>query len=48
VHVLPTGGNPRAKYNDLAKLRYHRRDTIDASITRAYEATSRYLDEALR
>lgn len=48
VHVLPTGNNPRAKYNDLNKLRYHRRDTIAASVERAYLATSAYLADPER
>lgn len=36
VHVLPTGSNPSAKYNDIAKLRYNARDSIDARFDRAY------------
>ena len=32
VHVLPTGGNPNAKYNDIAKLRYNHRHSIAASM----------------
>lgn len=43
VHVLPTGGNPNAKYNDLAKLRYHRRNSISSNIETAYAASSRFL-----
>lgn len=43
VHVLPTGKDPQAQYNDLNKLRYHRQDTISSGIERAYRATSRYL-----
>jgi NTE family protein len=47
VHVLPTGSNPHARFNDLNKLRYHRRDTIAANIERAYRATADHLGEIL-
>lgn len=43
VHVLPTGGNPNAKYNDLAKLRYQHHDTISSRVETAYRASSRFL-----
>ncbi len=43
VHVLPTGGNQSAKYNDIAKLRYNSRDTIAARLDAAYRASVDYL-----
>ena len=43
VHVLPTGGSPKAKYNDIAKLRYNHRDTIASRLDAAYEASAEYL-----
>lgn len=43
VHLLPTGGNPQAKYNDIAKLRYNHRDTIGARLDAAYDAAVEYL-----
>jgi NTE family protein len=43
VHVLPTGRNPDAKYNDLAKLRYNDGDAIGSDIQRAYRATADHL-----
>ncbi len=43
VHVLPTGSDPAAKYNDPSKLRYNHRSTIDAGIERAYRETVAYL-----
>jgi NTE family protein len=43
VHVLPTGGNPNAKYNDIAKLRYNSRDTIASRLETAYRASAEYL-----
>ncbi len=41
VHVLPTGSNPKAKYNDIAKLRYNSRDSIGARLDAAYRASAR-------
>ena len=43
VHVLPTGANPDARYNDIHKLRYHARDAISDSVERSYEASSTFL-----
>ncbi len=43
VHVLPTGSNPKAKYNDIAKLRYNTRDSISARLDAAYRASAEYL-----
>ena len=43
VHVLPTGSDPSAKYNDIAKLRYNHRRSIAVSIESAYRASSTYL-----
>jgi NTE family protein len=43
VHVLPTGANPNAKYNDLAKLRYNDSDSIRSNIDLAYRASADYL-----
>jgi NTE family protein len=44
VHVLPTGGSPKAKYNDIAKLRYNHGDTIASRLNAAYEASAEYLE----
>ncbi len=41
VHLLPTGGNPRAP--DLSQLRYRDKTMVGASIERAYAASERYL-----
>ena len=41
VHLLPTGGNPRAP--DLSQLRYRDKTMVGASIERAYTASGRYL-----
>jgi len=43
VHVLPTGGNANAKYNDIAKLRYNHRDSIATRLDAAYRAAAEYL-----
>ncbi|MFW2332707.1 patatin-like phospholipase family protein [Ilumatobacter sp.] len=43
VHVLPTGRNPKARYNDLAKLRYNHGDSIAVDIERSYRAASDHL-----
>jgi NTE family protein len=43
VHVLPTGSNPSAKYNDIAKLRYNAHDSIDARFDRAYREVTDFL-----
>ena len=44
VHVLPTGRTP-GRFNDLAKLRYNDRRTVQQSIAIAEEATLGYLEE---
>ena len=41
VHLLPSGGNPRAP--DLSQLRYRDKTMVVASIERAYAASQRYL-----
>jgi NTE family protein len=43
VHVLPTGDNPDAKYNDIAKLRYNDSDAIGSRLDAAYRASVDYL-----
>ncbi|NNE95060.1 MAG: patatin-like phospholipase family protein [Acidimicrobiales bacterium] len=43
IHVLPTGLDPRAKFNDPSKLRYNHSSSIRSSIDRAYRETSDYL-----
>ncbi len=47
VHVLPTGQADPPRYNDLGQLRYRQTSGIPADIGRAYEAASRYLEEAV-
>ena len=44
THVLPTGSDPNAKFNDASKLRYNHSTTIRAGIDRAYRETARYLE----
>lgn len=44
VRVLPTGSNPMAKYNDIAKLRYNARDSIDTRFDRSYRAAVDFLN----
>ncbi len=41
VHLLPTGGSPRAP--DLSQLRYRDKNMVRAGIELAYAATRRYL-----
>jgi NTE family protein len=41
VHLLPTGGNPRAP--DLSQLRYRDKTMVGASMDRAFAASERYL-----
>lgn len=43
VRVLPTGSNPSATYNDIAKLRYTSRDSIGARFDRAYREAVDFL-----
>lgn len=45
THVLPTGVDPKAKFNDPAKLRYNHSATIRQGIERAYTETARFLAE---
>ena len=44
IHVLPTGLDPHAKFNDPSKLRYNHSHSISDGIDRAYAETARYLD----
>jgi len=44
IHVLPTGVDPDAKFNDAAKLRYNHGASIRVGVERAYGATQQYLD----
>ncbi len=43
IHVLPTGLDPHAKFNDPSKLRYNHSASIRDGVDRAYEQTSAYL-----
>jgi NTE family protein len=45
VHVLPTGQLDPPRYKNLSQLRYRDASRIGESITRAHEATARYLDD---
>ena len=45
THVLPTGSDPNAKFNDASKLRYNHSATIRTSIDQAYRETARYLED---
>lgn len=44
IHVLPTGLDPHAKFNDPSKLRYNHSKSITNGIARAYDETVKYLD----
>ncbi|MFW2382371.1 MAG: patatin-like phospholipase family protein [Acidimicrobiales bacterium] len=44
IHVLPTGLDPHAKFNDPSKLRYNHSASIRAGIDRAHKETSAYLN----
>ena len=44
IHVLPTGLDPKAKFNDPSKLRYNHSASIRSGIDRAYEETIDYLN----
>lgn len=44
IHVLPTGLDPNAKFNDPSKLRYNHSRSIRDGVERAYDETARYLD----
>lgn len=48
IHVLPTGLDPHAKFNDPSKLRYNHSRSISDGIERAYEETVTYLEDAGR
>jgi NTE family protein len=48
VHVLPTGGDSRSRYNDIAKLRYNHKNSITRNIDAAYHATGDYLRTHVR
>lgn len=45
IHVLPTGVDPNAKFNDPAKLRYNHSASIRHRIDQAYRQTVQYLDD---
>jgi NTE family protein len=45
VHVMPTGQAEPPRYRDLSPLRYRDTSRIGDHIARAYEASSRYLQE---
>ena len=47
IHVLPTGLDPHAKFNDRAKLRYNHSAAIRDGIDRAEAETARYLAATL-
>ena len=47
IHVLPTGLDPRAKFNDPSKLRYNHSASIRAGIDRAHKETSDYLSRVV-
>ncbi len=48
IHILPTGLDPRAKFNDPSKLRYNHGASIRAGIDRAYNETADYLSQVLQ
>ncbi len=48
VHVLPTGQSDPPRFTDVSQFRYRDTSRIPDHIERAYEASSRYLDEAGR
>ena len=43
IHVLPTGLDPHAKFNDRSKLKYNQSRTIARGIEHAYEEAAEYL-----
>lgn len=45
VHVMPTGQDDPPRYSELSQFRYWDRSNIREQISRAYEASARYLDE---
>lgn len=44
IHVLPTGVDPDAKFNDAGKLRYNHNASIRRGIEQAYDKSLAYLD----
>ena len=46
IHVLPTGVDPDAKFNDAGKLRYNHSASIRVGIDRAYKETRQYLNSS--
>lgn len=44
THILPTGADPDARFNDPAKLRYNHSATIQTGIDRAHAETVQYLN----
>jgi len=47
IHILPTGLDPHAKFNDPSKLRYNHKRSIAQGIERAYDETTDYLGSRL-
>ena len=45
IHVLPTGLDSHAQFNDPSKLRYNHSASIRSGVDRAYEETASYLAE---
>ncbi len=48
IHVMPTGLDPHAKFNDASKLRYNHSSAIKNGIERAHIESARYLDGTTR
>ena len=44
IHMMPTGLDPHAKFNDASKLRYNHSAAIKSGIERAYLESAQYLD----
>ncbi len=47
IHVLPTGLDPHARFNDPSKLRYNHSAAIRNGIDRAEAETARYLEKTI-
>ncbi|MGI9607044.1 MAG: patatin-like phospholipase family protein [Acidimicrobiales bacterium] len=47
IHVLPTGLDPHAEFNDPSKLKYKHTRSIKRAIDRAYEDTAEYLSQTV-
>ncbi len=45
LHVLPTGQRDPPRYSDLSQLRYRDTSNVRDRITRAHEASARYLEQ---